>query len=186
MNRECKHFDAYLVGELPVEQAAGFERHLLHCDDCRELIEQQRWIDGLLQSPERLQVERAPAKLIDRARKTISQRGRVRIAACGLAAAATIFVALGWLALYRGAVDRSDSDALPVDIAEAASPRAAAPRATYVGGADVIAVPIESHHADVTIVRIYSTYVPPYGAQTAAYQPAAAGASSLPDYSNGG
>ncbi len=64
MNTECNNIEAYLAGDLQVEQAVDFEDHLPQCDACRETIDQQRWIDGLLRSPLRLQVEPTPVDLI--------------------------------------------------------------------------------------------------------------------------
>ena len=46
----CPLLDAYLDGELPTDQREAFNAHLDQCAACREAIEEQRWIDGLLQS----------------------------------------------------------------------------------------------------------------------------------------
>jgi hypothetical protein len=42
---------------------------------------------------------------------------------------------------------------------------AESPRATFVGGPDVLVVPVASRHPNVTIVRVYPTYQPSYDAQ---------------------
>src|SRR5205809_939416 len=102
MDLECENFDAYLAEDLPAKGELNFERHLPHCDACRDAIERQRWIDDLLQSPARLQVEPIPIHLIEVARASAARRhSRARFAACGLAAAAMLVVALGWLELNR-------------------------------------------------------------------------------------
>jgi hypothetical protein len=38
-------------------------------------------------------------------------------------------------------------------------------RATFVGGPDVLVVPVASRHPNVTIVRVYPTYQPSYDTQ---------------------
>jgi anti-sigma factor RsiW len=162
MKIECNKLDAYLGGDLPAEAATRFEQHLTDCDSCGEAIAQQGWIDELLSSPIRSGIEAAPHSLIESVRWSISERRpRVRLAVCGLAAAAVLFVAVVWLELNGQARGRSGHVGEQADVAEVAREQERAPAdATFVGGADVIAVPIESHQADVTIVRIYPTYRP--------------------------
>ena len=58
MNSKCNNLDAYLRDDLSVDERAAFESHLEECDACREAMDQQQWIDGLLQSPTRIQLER--------------------------------------------------------------------------------------------------------------------------------
>lgn len=160
MKIQCDKLDAYLGGDLPAETASRFERHLPGCESCRDAVAQQGWIDGLLSSPVRTELEPAPQGLIESARWSIAERRpRMRLAVCGLAAT-VIFVAIGGLELNRQARGRGGHGGEQADVAEVARGRVAAD-ATFVGGADVIAVPIESHQADVTIVRIYPTYRPP-------------------------
>ncbi len=187
MRIECNKLDAYLVGDLPAEIATRFERHLPGCDSCREAIAQQGWIDELLSSPIRRELEATPEGLIETVRWSVSERRpRMRLVACGLAAAAVLFVAVGWLELNRQARGRGGHGGARIEVADVTRGRGrAAADATFVGGADVIAVPIESHRADVTIVRIYPTYRTPNERDAAATDP------NEPnfiwhDYSNGG
>src|SRR5437867_1731174 len=97
MNRECNKRDAFLADDLPADETERFNDHLPNCDACREAVNQQRWIDVLLQSPVRSQLEPLPVDLVELMRTSVSRRRQVaRLAACGLAAAAAILVAAGW------------------------------------------------------------------------------------------
>jgi hypothetical protein len=60
------------------------------------------------------------------------------------------------------------------------------PLATFVGGPDVLVVPVESRHPNVTIVRIYPTYQPDYAKQVNAESPGAADEFVWPFELNGG
>src|SRR5205814_1197559 len=105
--------------DLPADEAVRFKGHLAHCDKCREAIDQGQWIDDLLQSPIRLQLDCVPVHLVESARRSMPQRRRVvRLAACGLAAAATLVVAVGWWELNGQAVGRVDLHANRGDIAK--------------------------------------------------------------------
>jgi predicted anti-sigma-YlaC factor YlaD len=98
-NNDCNQLDAYLTDDLSVDDARRFESHLKECSTCREAIDEQNWIDNLLRSPVRTQIERAPATIRDSFRSSLSGRRRVLQVACGLAAAAVLVVAVGWLEL---------------------------------------------------------------------------------------
>jgi hypothetical protein len=53
MNAECRHgFDvaAFLAGELPPREQAGFQRHLADCAECREAVESTRLLLGRLRA----------------------------------------------------------------------------------------------------------------------------------------
>src|SRR3954454_23941799 len=98
MKGECQQFDSYLAGNLSAEQAHGFQLHLLECELCRREIHLQQWIDGLLQSPVRLQLEPAPLKLTSATQlPTPQRRRRVALAACAIAA--SLFIAIGLVTL---------------------------------------------------------------------------------------
>jgi anti-sigma factor RsiW len=159
MNIECSKLDAYLSGELSGQPADQFERHLPQCEPCRHAIDEQRWIDGLLRSPNRLQLDAAPSELIETFQSSLAQRRRrLRLAACGLAAAASLLVAVGWLELNRQAVGRVDPVGSRHRVAESAQVRGVgASEATFVGGAGFIAIPLESPAADVTVVQVFPT-----------------------------
>ena len=98
-NSNCNNLDAYLSDDLSGDERAIFESHLEECATCRDAVDEQQWIDDLLQSPERTQLERPSATILDSFRVSIAQRRRrVVQATCGLAAAATLLIAVGLLA----------------------------------------------------------------------------------------
>jgi hypothetical protein len=177
MNDECEKLDLFLSGQLLDEHALRFESHIVECEACRDAIDQQGWIDGLLRSPTRLEIEPSPSGITKTVRHSIlSHRRNVRLAACGLAAAAAFLVAAGWIAL----LNRQASDATEMAITDAViaeselSPAPSLkgrentepPRATVVADSDLLVVPVVSRHPNVTVVRIYPTYEPDYTAQT--------------------
>jgi anti-sigma factor RsiW len=165
--KNCKNLDAYVSDDLPDDGRTAFEFHLERCSACHDAVDQQQWIDALLQSPVRLQLEPVRIELSGLPRTLAANRiKRVQLAACGLAAAAMLLVAVGRWELNRPAVGRIGGDASHADVAEVPHVRiATTPPSTFVASADVIAVPIKSHHPDVTIVRVYQTYQPNYAAQ---------------------
>jgi Putative zinc-finger len=159
INSDCNKLDAYLADDLSADDVDRFESQLETCAECREAIDEQKWIDSLLQSPMRIQFERASAEVLDSFHSSLSQRRRrVVQAACGLAAAAVLVIALGWLQLNRQATHPAISKGQDVAVAEAI--RATAPnkpQATFVASTDAIAVSLESASNDVTIVQVYPT-----------------------------
>src|SRR3954471_7388085 len=102
---DCKQLDAYLADDLPADAVACFESHLMLCAECREAIDEQKWIDGLLQSPVRVQIERTPATTLELIRTSIANRNRRTIRAVfALATAAVLLIGLGWIGLHRPAL----------------------------------------------------------------------------------
>jgi hypothetical protein len=179
MKGECEKLDLFLSGELLDEDALRFESHIVECEACRDAIDQQLWIDGLLRSPTRLEIEPSPSDITKTVRHSIlSHRRKVRLAACGLAAAAAFLVAGGWIAL----LNRQASDATDGGITTAMIPEtkrfpaptikgrriAEPPRAVFVGGANVFVAAVESRHPNVTIVRLYPTYKPSFASKPSA------------------
>ena len=178
---ECEMLDSYLADDVPAEAAARFEAHLAECAACRDAADQQRWIDDLLRSPSRQELEAAPADLAESVRRAMGRRRRrVRLMAGGLAAAAAaLLVAAGWTVLT---VRQADHPTIAVvDAAKEPSPNPSLrgrgnqppPRAEFVGGPDVIVVPVATSHPNVTVVRVYPTYQPSYPVQASVEQPAA-------------
>ena len=55
---DCEQLEAYLVGDLSNAEFAEFEAHLSSCGECRGAVDQQRWMDRLLRSPDRVAMER--------------------------------------------------------------------------------------------------------------------------------
>jgi hypothetical protein len=169
---DCSNLDAHLLGDLPPDAVARFTAHLDQCEACREAIDQQQWIDGLLTSPLGCELESPSSTIIQSFCTTINSRRRqTRLIACVFATAAALAVAAGWTALNRqapaiGAPNGVAVTAVIDDVAHTA-PQIGAdpPHATFVGGADVLVVPVASRHPNVTIVRVYPTYQPSYNAQ---------------------
>jgi hypothetical protein len=180
MSVECDHLDAYLGGDLSPDDVVHYESHLVACETCREAVNQQRWIDALLSSPERLDLERVSPALSRSARNSVASRRRhARFVACGIAAAAALVLALGWTAVLMQ--DRNATRPAVNQVAETAtrnyepSPSPSlkgsgnidAPRAVFVAGPDVLVIPVVSRHPNVTVVRVYPTYQPSLAAQAA-------------------
>jgi anti-sigma factor RsiW len=155
---DCDKLDAYLNSDLPVDDVARFKLHVEACAECLEAIDEQRWIDGLLHSPARLQLERPPAAILDSVRVSLAhRRHRILQAACGLAAAALV-IATGWLGLTREEISPTSPERRDIAVIEPTRPPAPVqPRATFVTTSEAIAVPLESPSSDVTIVQVYPT-----------------------------
>jgi hypothetical protein len=178
MTVECDKLDAFLADDLSPDDRLRYEGHLVTCETCRHALNQQQWIDALLSSPDQLELECASPALIGSVHGSIASRRRqTRLMRRGLAAAAVLFCAVGWIAMqYPQATGPAG-----YQLAETAaghnepSPNpsingmgmAEAPRATFVAGPDVLAVPVASRHPNVTIVRVYPTYQPSLTSQAA-------------------
>jgi anti-sigma factor RsiW len=156
---DCDKLDAYLNGDLPFDDVAGFKSHMKSCAECLEAIDEQRWIDGLLHSSARLHLEHPPAAILDSVRVSHAhRRHRILQAACGLAAAAALLIATGWLALTgqgRSPTSPEKSDMAVIEPTRARAP--VQPQATFVTTSEAIAVPLESPSSEVTIVQVYPT-----------------------------
>ena len=158
LNSNCNKLDAYLADDLSAEESQRFESHLAECDACREAINEQRWVDSLLQSPVRIQIERPPAEVLDSFRSSLSQRRRIWQAACGLAAAVVLVIALDWLQLNRQAKQPSIAKGQDIAVTDAVHATAPSkPQATFIASTDAIVVPVESPSTDVTVVQVYPT-----------------------------
>jgi anti-sigma factor RsiW len=195
MNLDCENLDAFLAGDMPSDAAGRFASHLEDCAACRDTVDQQRWIDGLLNSPVRLQLEAPSKTLLARSRGRINKsRHRLRLIAWGAAAAMVIvIVAVGWTALSSNrvaqhsmiviepAVDEPSANSSSISTRNSTEPS----HSTYVGGRDVLVVPVETTHRNVTVVRIYPTFKPSYEAQASAEQPSASDI-TWPNELNGG
>jgi len=157
-NTDCNKLDAYLADDLLVDDARRFESHLEVCSTCREAIDEQNWIDSLLQSPERIQIERTPPAILDSFHISVSQHRRVWQTACVFATAAVLVVALGWLVLNRQARLPSISEVQNATVPESVPAATPTPsQATFVATTDAIVVPLESPSTDVTVVQVYPT-----------------------------
>jgi anti-sigma factor RsiW len=193
MKCACEKLEAFLADDLPTDAARRFEAHLAACAACRDAVEQQRWIDGLLRSPLRHELEAAPVGVAESVREAIWRRRRLaRFFVGGFAAAAAILVAAGWTMFSARQSDRSAF--VVTEVVREPSPRPAleakgnepVPRAEFVGGPDVIVVPVETSHPNVTVVRVYPTYQPSYAVQASVDQPAVGADLASPYDLNGG
>ncbi len=138
---------------------AIFESHVEGCPACRDALDRQRWIDELLHSPERIQLEQPLAAIVDILRASVAQRRRRALqAAGGLAAAATVLIAVGLLVRNRQANEPLKFEAPSVAVAQPAhAPAPVQPLATFVSTSDAIVLPLESSSADVTVMQVYPT-----------------------------
>jgi hypothetical protein len=185
---DCDNLDSFLTDDLSAEVASQFEAHLDHCERCRNTIDQQRWIDSLLCSRQSAALETPSTALRERFRQHASQHRRsTRLIACGLAAAAALVLAAGWtVTLRRQAIAPADISVNDAVLAHAPdSPLPATPRSTFVGGPDVLVMPVESPHPNVTVVRIYPIYQSTLAAHASVDSPTA-DESIWPNDLNGG
>ena len=151
MNCDCDNLDAYLAGDLVPRDAACFTEHIQVCGNCRDIVEQQQWIDGLLRAAVSDGIDEPSVAILESLRSiAIRPRRKGRIIACGLAAAAMLMVALGWIALSRQAAERAISG---VETPK----RKPSPHATFVADFNTIAVPVASRYPNVSVVRMYQT-----------------------------
>lgn len=175
MSADCDRLDDYLAADLSAEDATRFAEHLECCGDCRDAVDQQRWIDGLLHDSADDEAELPPDDVLVTLRVAVDrQRGRTRQFGFTLAAAAILLIAAGWVALSRQAAQIAVDENVHPAVATGQQPEAAkTPRAAFVSDSNSIVVPVKSRHSDVTIVRIYPTYQPRYDNRTAQIQPEA-------------
>jgi hypothetical protein len=177
MSSDCDNLDDYLAGTLTGHAAAHFHSHLHACGECRETADEQRWIDSLLTSPERLELEPVPRALVEIVSKSAARPWFMRSRYVGVfvAPAAPLLVATGLLLLNREAIEgaRATAEAeAPSDGAVTATNEEQGEHgATFVADSNAIAVPVESHRPGVTIVRVYPTFQPQVDSQTAALEP---------------
>jgi predicted anti-sigma-YlaC factor YlaD len=188
MSTDCDNLDAYLAADLSAEGAGRFAAHLECCNDCRDAVDQQRWINALLRDSANEESELPPDDVLVTLRVGIDRRReRTKRFGFALAAAAVLLVAVGWVALSRRAAEIARDDTDRPAVASGQQPEAAEPpRAAFVSDSGSIAVPVKSRHADVTIVRVYSALQPRYENQTAAFQPEAPVNQDWDNYSTGG
>src|SRR3954452_17717757 len=107
MKAECEQLDDFLDAARSGEHSHCFEHHLLTCETCREAVRQQHWIDDLLQSRARLQLEPIPAQLTSHVQRPARYYAhRVQLAICCLAA--SLLIAAGVFALIEEKNETSD------------------------------------------------------------------------------
>ncbi len=157
-HNDCHQLDAYLAGDLPANDADRYELHLETCAECREAVDEQKWIDSLLQSPTRIQLERVPTEILESFRSSLPPRRQTWQAACGLATAAALVIAVGWSYLTQQPTMPTTSQTPNIAATKPAYPSPPSkPQATFVASPDSIAVQLESPSDEVTIVQVYPT-----------------------------
>jgi anti-sigma factor RsiW len=183
MNEYCSNLDSYLLGDLSPADASTFAEHLASCEECREAIEEQQWIDSLLQTSSRLESEVPQPHIVSELRVAVARREsfRRRALSIALATAAVLLIAATWL-LNHPIGDTPKHFATATNVP--AVPES--PHAIFVAAGDAIAVRVKSRHPDVTIVRVYSTFQPVANSKMAAFQSESNEPNTLTDFSNGG
>jgi hypothetical protein len=170
---DCEKLDAWLADALAADEATSFAEHLAHCEACRDAVEQQRWIDGLLQSEARKSLEPVPERLRELVRATplrLASNKLRRRAMIAAAVAASVLIAVGTVLTVRnskqvdGAADIGVASTISehieqsaIEIDRTAEEPDESPKATFVSNQDMIAVPVESADDNVTIVQLYQT-----------------------------
>jgi anti-sigma factor RsiW len=183
MNKLCSSLDDYLLGDLSPADEATFAEHLHSCSECQEAIDQQQWINDLVHASSQIATEVPPSHIADDLRAVVARREsfRKRAVRIALATAATLLVAITSL-LNHPTGTSPERVAISKELPTAPKP----PHAKFVAGRGTIAVPIESRHPDVTIVRVYSTFQPADNSKMAALEPESNNLNDLTDFSNGG
>ncbi len=183
MNELCSNLDDYLLGDLSPAGAGAFAQHLDGCEECREAIDEQRWIDDVLQASSQLETEVPPPHIAAelRAATILRESFRKRAITLAFASAAALLITVTWL-LYHPTGNTRKHVATTTDIPTTPEP----PHAMFVAGGDAIAVPIKSRHPDVTIVRVYSKFQPLDNSKMAAFEPESTNLNNLNNFSNGG
>jgi anti-sigma factor RsiW len=159
---DCGCLEAFLNDELSPTQAAEFESHVAACIQCRDAVDQQRWIDGLLRSTEAAEIESAPVAIISRRPVNLRKVGVV-------AATVAVLAAWSWFEVSHR-IELIESGRPPIaksktGMLDAGRPAASfqetdehpAPVATFVSSGSTIALPVENGNPDVTVVRLYPT-----------------------------
>ena len=105
MNEYCSNLDSYLLGELSPADEVAFAEHIDSCEECREAVEEQQWIDDLLEASTRLESEVPPPRIVSELRVSVARRESFRRRAVGiaLATAAALLIATTWLLHNPGA-----------------------------------------------------------------------------------
>ena len=159
MKIECNKLDSYLADDLPADDQAAFDSpsaRLRRVSQYDRPAAVGRWLVMLVHS---IAIEAVPSRLTVTFRSSLAQRRRsVRLATCGLAAAALLILAAGWTAFHQRQSSKptvSVAQALPPQVQHTPSPKVQT--ATFVSNGDAIAIPLESPAADVTVVQVYPT-----------------------------
>jgi anti-sigma factor RsiW len=175
-NNSCERLDDFLDGALAPPETAAFHAHLETCAACRDAVDQQRWIDGLLKSDAAAAIEALPAP------RTIARprRGRRRAVVAVAAAAAVVALTARLLFSHSAkqgpgegrptaashlppsptAEDAAERPSLAVERSAPSPPVAVRPGAvggSFVSAGSAIAAPVASDDPQVTVVQLYPT-----------------------------
>jgi len=163
MTTDCHKLDDYLLNELPPDAAASFALHLTICNECRDAVEQQRWIDDLLAANVREDIEPVPVELQSSVRRSLPQRQAQLVRVAYAIAATVACVAICWTAMRnisrRDGLEKGNPVLVTKHGAKATfqALKLSQPAATFVESTDVIAIPIASGSDNVTVVQLFPT-----------------------------
>jgi anti-sigma factor RsiW len=177
----CDHLDAFLDGDLPSGALEYFAAHLSSCPACREAVEEQAWIDALLQSDAASVLESPPVLQLRPKRR----RWLVAAAAASVVAVAALLPLPRREGLGEGrptspqafrsvpsrAAETNPDNPLPTRASDATSSTVATGgnptpnpslrgrgiEAEFVSHSDAIAVPLASEDPQVTVVKLLPT-----------------------------
>jgi anti-sigma factor RsiW len=157
----CAQLDDYLNGDLDELEAVRFTRHLSACSACSDEVDQQRWINELLQSDTASQREAAPAFFLRPSRLSRWQAGlTVAAIVCGVVAAPWTINLLKLAGTTPDAPRVVENRPSALDLRESppSSPVSDAHAAVhFASSGPAIALPVESTSPEVTIVQLYPT-----------------------------
>jgi anti-sigma factor RsiW len=168
----CDQLDEYLCGLLSPDEAAEFDAHLADCQVCRDERELQRRIDRLL-TDENTYSAPVPAGLRSRVVRGVRAKRRRRMLSWAGAAASALSVAVALTfattnGLFFTAPDQAKTDQIApfgdygglavVSPVQIKSPPVVVAQVAMLDPESAIAVPIESHSPNVTLVQIYPTF----------------------------
>lgn len=165
MATECESRQDYLDGRLDRPTREAFERHLMHCEVCREEVESSEFLAALLGSAYNVPI---PPTFVDRSVQRIQRADRRRrwLSCAAVAAAMLICITLGSI---RWSANDADPDPRVVEEAPAVNDEEVASVASSDSSTidpdrpvrvsvapEMIAVPVVDRPA-FTIMRVYST-----------------------------
>lgn len=179
----CDYLDAFLDGDLPTGSAKDFAAHLNSCAACREAVDEQAWIDSLLQSDAAAALESAPVlRLRPRRRRWLVAAAAAVVAMAALAPlprrerlgegrptspqAHKSEPAAAAATNPRNSTPNDESEATSATLATAGNPSPnpsllgtgiEEAAAQFVSRGDAIAVPLPSDDPQVTVVQLYPT-----------------------------
>jgi len=158
----CEQRDGYLGKWLTGDEQIEFEAHLANCLDCRQFIQEQQPLDGLLARANSALLP-IPEGLIDQIdhRLRRARRRRVMAWATGLAAAGVLICTFAVRFFVQQAPSDGPVQSAIAEVAPHPSQLARDPRSlvqvNFQPSSGVIAVPRKTENPSVTIIWVYPT-----------------------------